>query len=93
VREENIDEVRAEEKAEKQAQKKKDTAKMTASKALLVRNKSPTKPKNALIKQKKQVRFTNSDVREVVVETPVKATLAVARLNHGLSLSRAKTNL
>jgi DDE superfamily endonuclease len=50
VREENIDEVRAEEKAEKQAQKKKDTVKMTASKALLVRNKSPTKPKNALIK-------------------------------------------
>jgi hypothetical protein len=39
-----------------------------------VRNKSPTKPKNALIKQKKQVRFTNSDIKEVVVETLVKAS-------------------
>ena len=53
MREENIDKVRVEEKAKKQAQKKKETIKIIASKALLVRNKSPTKPKNALIKQKK----------------------------------------
>jgi hypothetical protein len=74
VREENIDEVRAEEKAEKQAQKKKETTQMIASKALPVRNKSPAKPKNALIKQKKQVRFTSSEIKEVVVETLVKAS-------------------
>jgi hypothetical protein len=42
--------VRAEEKAEKEVQKKKDTIKIIALKALLVRNKSLTKPKNALIK-------------------------------------------
>lgn len=37
VREENIDEVRAEEKAEKQAQKKKETEQKKAEKALLVK--------------------------------------------------------
>jgi hypothetical protein len=42
--------VRVKEKAEKQAQKKKETTQMIALKALLVRNKSPIKPKNALIK-------------------------------------------
>jgi hypothetical protein len=47
---------------------------MIALKALLVRNKSPIKPKNALIKQKKQVRFIGSDIKEVVVETLVKAS-------------------
>jgi hypothetical protein len=44
VREENIDKVRLKEKAKKQAQKKKETTKIRALKALLVRNKSPTKP-------------------------------------------------
>ena len=39
-----------------------------------MRNKSPTKPKNALIKQKKQVRFTSNEIKEVVVETLVKAS-------------------
>ena len=47
---------------------------MIALKALLVRNKSLAKLKNALIKQKKQVRFTSSEIKEVVVETLVKAS-------------------
>jgi len=74
VREENINEVRAEEKAQMQAQKKKDTTKSKASKALLVRNKTPAKPMKALIKQKKQVRFISSNDKEGVVATPVKST-------------------
>jgi phage/plasmid primase-like uncharacterized protein len=73
VREEYINEVRAEEKAQMQAQKK-DTTKSKTSKALLVRNKTPAKPMKALTKQKKQVRFISSNDKEGVVATPVKST-------------------
>jgi hypothetical protein len=72
VRDENIDEVRAEEKAEKQAQKRKETAQKKAEKGLIVRVKTPVKPRKALVKKKKEVRFINRDIRGVVADTSVK---------------------
>jgi hypothetical protein len=62
--------VRIEEQAQKQAQKKTKTPKSEASKSLPVRNKTPAKPKTALNKYKKQVRFVGSEKTEwVVAET------------------------
>jgi hypothetical protein len=57
VREDNIDEVRVEEKAQKEAQKQKEAPKSKALKSLPVRTKTPAKPRRALVKSKKQVRF------------------------------------
>ena len=60
MRKDNIDEVRIEEKAQNKAQKEKEASKSKALKAIPVRIKTPTKPKRALVKPKKQVRFVSS---------------------------------
>ena len=52
--------MRIEEAIQNKAQKEKETPKSKASKAVLVRTKTPTKPKRALVKPKKQVRFVGS---------------------------------
>jgi hypothetical protein len=66
--------VRIEEQAQKQAQKKKKTPKPEALKSLPVRNKTPAKPKTALNKNRKQVRFVGVEKTGGVVVTPVKST-------------------
>jgi len=52
--------VKIEEKAQNKAQKEKEALKSKALKAVLVRIKTLTKPKRALVKPKKQVRFIGS---------------------------------
>jgi len=74
VRGDNIEEVRIEEKSQKQAQKKKEAPKSEALKSLPVRNKNLAKPKIALNKHRKQVRFVGIEKTEGVVATPVKST-------------------
>ena len=74
VRKENIVEVRIEEKAESQAQKRKEALNSEAQKSLPVRTKTPAKPKRALVKSKKQVRFMGGAQEEGVVASPVKST-------------------
>jgi hypothetical protein len=74
VREDNIDEVRVEENAQKEAQKQKEAPKSKALKSLPVRTKTPAKPRRALVKSKKQVRFVGGAQEEGVVSTPVKST-------------------
>jgi hypothetical protein len=74
VRADNIDEVRIEEKAQKQAPKKKKVPKSEALKSLPVRNKTLAKPKTALNKNRKQVRFVGVEKTEGVVAIPVKST-------------------
>jgi hypothetical protein len=66
--------VRLKEKEQLQAQKQKEAPKSNLPKSLLVRTKTPTKPKKALIKPKKQVRFIGSAQEEGVVSSPVKST-------------------
>jgi hypothetical protein len=68
----NIDEVRIEEKAQLQAQKKNEARQKKVLKALPVRIKTPAKPRKALVKKKKVVRFIGSNITEGVPETPVK---------------------
>jgi DDE superfamily endonuclease len=74
VREDNIAEVKIEEKAQKKAQKEKEALQSKALKAIPIRTKTPTKPKRALVKPKKQVRFVGSAQEEGVVASPVKST-------------------
>lgn len=74
VRKDNIDEVRIEERAQNKAQKEKEASKSKALKAIPVRTKTPTKPKRALVKPKKQVRFVGSAQEEGVVASPVKSS-------------------
>ena len=66
--------MRIEERAQNKAQKEKEAPKSKASKAVLVRTKTPTKPKRALVKPKKQVRFMGSAQEEVVAVSLVKST-------------------
>ena len=74
MRKDNIDEVIIEEKAQNKAQKQKEVPKSKAQKSLLVRTKTPAKPKRALVKSKKQVRFVGGAQEEGVVASPVKST-------------------
>ena len=52
--------MRIEERAQNKAQKEKEAPKSKALKAVLVQTKTPIKPKRALVKLKKQVRFMGS---------------------------------
>jgi hypothetical protein len=74
VRAGDINKVRIEERAQNKAQKEKEAPKSKASKAVSVRTKTPTKPKRALVKPKKQVRFMGSAQEEVVAVSLVKST-------------------
>jgi hypothetical protein len=64
--------VRIEEKAQLQAQKKKEAREKEVSKALLVRTKTPTKARKALVIRKKVVSFVSSNINRGGPETPVK---------------------
>ena len=66
--------MRIEERAQNKAQKEKEAPKPNALKAIPVRTKTPAKPKRALVKPKKQVRFVSSAQEEGVVASPVKST-------------------
>ena len=74
VRKGNIDEVRVEEAAQNKAQKEKEAPKSKALKAVSVQTKTPTKPKRAPVKPKKQVRFVGSTQEGGVVSSSVKST-------------------
>ena len=72
IRAGNIDEVRIEEKAQLQAQKKKKVGEKKVSKALLVRTKTPAKPRKVLVIKKKVISFVSSNINEGGPEIPVK---------------------
>jgi hypothetical protein len=64
--------VRKEERAEARAQKKKEDTQKKAEKAPPIKVKTPVKPRKALIKKKKVVRFISGDIEKGVVTTPAK---------------------
>jgi hypothetical protein len=66
--------VKIKEQAQKQAQKTKKAPKPEALKSLLVRNKTFAKPKTALNKNRKQVRFVGVEKTGGVIAIPVKST-------------------
>jgi hypothetical protein len=67
--------VRIEEKAQLQAQKKKEAREKEVLKALLVRTKTPAKPREALVIRKKVVSFISSDINGGGARNTIKTEL------------------
>ena len=91
MREENINEVRIEEKAKLQAQKKKETTEKEVLKALLVRIKTPLKARKVPVLKKKVISFVNSNINRGVLETLVKQSVIAGPTTQGYS--RASTSI